>query len=69
MLSVRSSNLRGIEYDIETATLTVQFVSGPVYEYYRVSYMIYRGLMSARSKGKFFDIHVKKSGCRYQRVM
>jgi len=66
---VHSSNLRSVSYDMETATLTVQFVSGPVYVYYSVSSIIYRGLMSARSTGKFFDIHVKKGGYRYQRVL
>jgi len=66
---VRSSNLRSVSFDIETSTLTVQFVSGPVYVYYSVSSIIYRWLMFARSKGRYFDMHIKKGGYRYQRVM
>lgn len=69
MLRLKSSNLSAVDYDDSTAILTVVFVKGPAYEYYGVSPIMYKNLMSARSKGAYFDVHIKKRGCRYRRIM
>jgi hypothetical protein len=45
---IQSSNLSGIAYDRESATLTVAFSSSGVYEYSGVSEGLYERLLSAQ---------------------
>ena len=61
MKYVNSSNLRFVGYDPMTETLTIQFHSGHVYEYYHVPQHIYNRLMSASSKGKYHHRYIKNS--------
>lgn len=64
---VASSNLRDVGYDAASRTLEVGFKDGGVYQYYGVPPHIYRGLMSAGSKGGYLADHVKGI-YRYRRV-
>jgi len=66
--SVNSSNLRSVGYDEEESVLEIEFQAGPVYRYYGVSGSIYRALMFAGSKGKYFDSHIRKRNYRYRQV-
>ena len=67
MDKVNSSNLRAVGYNPMTETLTIQFHSGSIYEYYHVPLYVYTGLMSAPSKGKYHHRHIKNS-YRYHRL-
>jgi hypothetical protein len=58
MTSVQSSNLAAIDFDW-SGTLTIEFHSGSVYEYYNVPASEYDGLMSASSHGEYFHAHIK----------
>ena len=57
---VASTNLHSVGYDERTQTLEVQFVSGRVYQYYEVPANVHERLMQAPSKGKFFNMHIRR---------
>ena len=59
MIAVQSSDLSAVDYDEWTGTLVIAFNSGGVYEYYRVPYSEYAGLMNASSHGKYFHANIK----------
>jgi hypothetical protein len=67
LIPVASSNIRAIGYDLETAILQIEFLSGMIYEYYEVPGYEYDGLMAADSKGKYANRNIYKA-YRYQRV-
>ena len=64
---VTSSNIRSIGYDPASGTLEVEFRSGSVYQYFNVPNQIYRGLITAFSKGAFLNNFIKEQ-YRYRRV-
>lgn len=53
-IRVESSNLKSVGYDEPRYLLEIEFHSGAVYQYARVPWHIFRGLMDAPSKGAFF---------------
>ncbi len=67
-IPVESSNLASVGYDTEKATLEIEFLNGGIYQYFGVSLETYEGLMSAGSKGSFFDRNIKKAGIPCSRV-
>lgn len=54
---VSSSAIHAIGYD--GYTLTVEFRNGGVYDHPGVPYEVYAGLMSASSKGAFYNRYVR----------
>lgn len=58
---VQSSNLHSVGYDPEGKTLEIEFRSGAVYQYKDVPLNIYRALMAASSKGKYFNSYIRDS--------
>jgi hypothetical protein len=58
MTAVQSSDLAAVDYDW-SGTLTIEFHSGGVYEYYHVPSSEYDGLMNASSHGRYFHTHIK----------
>jgi len=66
MTAVESSDLRAVDYDW-SGTLTIEFHSGGVYEYYNVPHEEYASLMNASSHGKYFHAHIKNR-YEYQRI-
>jgi len=64
---VSSSNLHSVGYDITTSTLEIKFHKSGVYQYFNVPENIYVRLMSASSKGGFFDSHIKER-FRYRKI-
>jgi hypothetical protein len=58
---VISSVLRSVGYDDARCTLEVEFQNGAVYEYYSVPSDVYALLMSASSKGHYFDVTIRES--------
>lgn len=59
LIDVRSSHLRAVGYDPATATLEIHFMDGAVYQYANVPAAIHAGLMASRSKGQYFERHIK----------
>ena len=58
---VQSSNIASIGYDKESKTLEIEFLNGGIYQYNDVSENIYKRLMSAESKGKFFITRIRNN--------
>ena len=54
-----SSALTDARYDPQSRDLDVGFVSGRRYRYSNVPPRIYEGLVSANSKGIFFNAHIR----------
>lgn len=59
MVPVASSNLSAVGYDSNTSTLVTSFRNGTTYKYLSVPFSVFERLMSAPSKGAFFNQHIK----------
>jgi hypothetical protein len=59
MPSIGSSILKEIDYDEASQELEITFVTGRTYRYSKVPQEIYHTLMSAASKGAFFNSHIR----------
>lgn len=59
MQLVNSSNLSSVGYNARLSELTIQFHHGGVYTYINVPEHIYKGLMSATSKGSYHHQFIK----------
>ena len=59
MISVFSSAIDGIGYDIKSLHLAIKFKQGNTYTFCGVPEKIYLGLMSAGSKGRYYDDFIK----------
>lgn len=57
MTPVRSRAIAAVAYD--GSTLTVEFTSGKAYPHPNVPASVYRGLMSASSKGRYYNTNIK----------
>ena len=57
---VSSSCIASAGYCTKTGTLEIELKSGIVYRYHRVPSDIYRGLVSAESKGIFLNRFIKR---------
>lgn len=66
---VISSNLASVGYDSKSATLEVAFLNGRIYQYHNVPSVLFNGLMSASSKGQYFDRMIKKGGYSFRRIV
>jgi len=58
---VRSTNIRSVGYDKKSEQLEIEFHQGKVYLYFDVPESVYRGLISAGSKGSYFAMNIKDS--------
>lgn len=56
---VESSVIDSVGYDPATQDLTIVLVKGETYVYHKVPEKVYKGLMAADSKGKFFQKKIK----------
>jgi hypothetical protein len=64
MIAVESSDLSSVDFDW-SGTLTIEFHSGGVYEYYGVPASEYHDLLNASSHGKYFHAQIKdRYACR-----
>jgi KTSC domain len=57
---VQSTAIAKIGYSKRRHILEIEFVNGAVYRYLDVPPAIYRGLMSAESKTRFYDSNIRK---------
>jgi hypothetical protein len=55
--SVSSSDLQSVGY--ESGTLEIRFHNGGTYQYFGVPESVYRSLMSAASKGSYFQNYIR----------
>lgn len=58
---LQSSNLQSAGYDGATQMLYVNFLKGYCYRYLNVPEVIFQGLISAESPGKFFIANIQHS--------
>jgi KTSC domain len=63
MQSVRSSAISAVGYDETTRRMKIQFTSTGTYEFCNVPRHIYEGLLSASSKGTYYNNYIRD---RYQ---
>ena len=54
-----SSAIRSFAYDAELCQLSVTFVTGRQYIYFRVPPDVYQAMTGAFSKGRYFNAHVR----------
>jgi hypothetical protein len=59
MISVDSSMVKSVGYDIDEKVLLVRFNSDVLYKYFGVPYGVYDKLINAISVGKFFNAKIK----------
>jgi len=57
---VHSSAIAKIGYSKRRRILEIEFVNGAVYRYLEVASSVYRDLMSAESKARFYDFNIRK---------
>lgn len=67
-ITVSSSNLASVGYDVTSCILEVEFNNGSIYQYFDVPSHEHEGLMNADSHGKYFDANIKKGGYRFARM-
>ncbi len=58
-MPVTSSNLHSVGYDLDSQTFEVEFNNGSVYQYSNVPQGEYDALMSADSKGTYFNANIR----------
>ena len=64
---VTSSNLRSVGYDSTSQTLEIEFNSGSIYQYFDVPSTVHSSLISAGSKGSYFQAFIKDR-YRYHKI-
>ena len=60
-ISVTSSSIKSIGYDLQKRILEIEFSRGAIYQYKCVDYIDVLGLIFAESIGKYFDTYIKKN--------
>jgi len=58
-LPVNSTVFASAKYDVAAATLTLLFRDGRAYEFRGVSHKTFYTFMKVRSKGSFFNAHIR----------
>jgi KTSC domain-containing protein len=58
--SVQSSAITKVGYSKRRHLLEIEFVNGAVYRYFDIPLSVYRDLMSAESKARFYDSNIRK---------
>jgi len=59
-IPVSSSAITAVSYDITTRTLAIRFVNNPRrYDFYNVPKDVFHGLLSAPSKGRYFNDFIR----------
>ncbi|GAA5104386.1 KTSC domain-containing protein [Orbus sasakiae] len=66
-ISVDSSNLASVGYELETNTLEIEFKKSGIYQYFNVPEQVYNELMTAGSHGQYFSYQIKPH-YSYQKV-
>ena len=59
MIPVNSSAISAVGYDKNTQQMQIRFVQGHTYTFCRVPQKIFDDLLSATSKGTYYDRHIR----------
>ena len=59
MTYVTSSNIKAVDYDSFSSTLTIDFHNGRRYQYHGVPKSMYQQLLCSASKGQFFSSFIR----------
>jgi hypothetical protein len=59
MIRVASSAMDAVGYDPKSQQMQIRFHQGDTYTFCRVPQVIFDGLLSARSKGRYYDQYIK----------
>ncbi len=59
MIRVASSAMDAVGYDAKSQRMQIRFHQGDTYTFCRVPQMTFDGLLSARSKGRYYDQYIK----------
>jgi hypothetical protein len=59
MIRVNSSAISAVGYDVTTMRMRIRFAQGETYDFSRVPAYIFQGLLDARSKGTFYNDHIR----------
>lgn len=65
---VESTAISSIGYDAENSVLQIEFTSREVYQYFDVPPAVASGLMSADSKGTYFNAVITNAGYQFRRM-
>ena len=57
---VQSSAIAKVGYSKRGHILEIEFVNGAVYRYFDIPVSVYRDLLSAESKARFYDSNIRK---------
>ncbi|MDI3321053.1 KTSC domain-containing protein [Pinibacter soli] len=57
---VKSSAISSIGYNADKKILEIEYISGDVYDYFKVPEHIFNELMQAESKGTFANTRIKE---------
>ena len=68
-IPVASSMIQSVGYDHTSSILEIEFRSGKVYRYLDVPQQTHIELMSAGSKGGYFEAYIKNAGYSYERSL
>lgn len=53
--------MKSVGYKPQSEVLEIEFQSGAIYQYFGVPKEVHEGLMSAESKGRFFNREIRDS--------
>ena len=59
MIRVRSTAIFAVGYDQMTMRMKITFIEGHTYDFCRVPEHNFQGLLSAGSKGRYYDTYIK----------
>ena len=60
MIALDSSTMNATGYDAALKKLRIVFSKNEVYDYKNVPPKVFEGLLQAKSKGTFFNLHIKE---------
>jgi hypothetical protein len=58
---INSGDLKSITYNEETSTLEVEYMNKEIFRYNSVPNDIYKNMLNASSKSRFFDDNIKNA--------
>jgi hypothetical protein len=58
--AVESTTMRSVGYEPANKVLEIEFESGVVYQYFEVPRKVVEGLLSAESKGRYFNREIRE---------
>ena len=57
---VDSSALRSVGYSKRRHILEIEFINRAIYRYYDIAPSVYRELLAADSKARYYDFHIRR---------